>query len=37
VECHRYHDKTHERSPDGPFKVRQLLGRFGSRSADQVR
>jgi len=37
VECHRYHDKTQERSPDGPFKVRQLLGKFGSRSPRQVR
>jgi predicted CXXCH cytochrome family protein len=37
VECHRYHDKAQERSPDGPFKVRQLLGKFGSRSVDQVR
>ena len=25
VECHRYHDKTQERDPDGPFKVHQLL------------
>jgi hypothetical protein len=24
VECHRYHDKTQERDPNGPFKVRQL-------------
>jgi hypothetical protein len=25
VECHRYHDKTKERDPDGPFKIRELL------------
>jgi hypothetical protein len=24
VECHRYHDKTQERDPNGPFKVKQL-------------
>jgi hypothetical protein len=37
VECHRYHDKSQERSPDGPFKVHQLLDRVGSRKPDRVR
>jgi hypothetical protein len=33
VECHRYHDKAHERDPDGPFKVRQLLSGPGRARA----
>jgi hypothetical protein len=37
VECHRYHDKTKERSPDGPFKVHQLAERIGARDTDRVR
>ena len=37
VECHRYHDKSQERSPDGPFTVHQLLDRVGSRKPDRVR
>jgi hypothetical protein len=37
VECHRYHDKAQERSPDGPFRVQQLLDRVGSRNPDRVR
>ncbi|HXD97983.1 MAG TPA: hypothetical protein VN646_15655 [Candidatus Acidoferrum sp.] len=37
VECHRYHDKALERSPDGPFRVHQLLDRIGSPSLDRVR
>jgi len=37
VECHRYHDKSQERSQDGPFKVRQLLDGIGSGTPDRVR
>ncbi|RPH77172.1 MAG: hypothetical protein EHM88_18275 [Candidatus Rokuibacteriota bacterium] len=28
VECHRYHDKSRERSLDGPLKIHQLLRSF---------
>ena len=37
VECHRYHDKSQERSLDGPFKVHQLIDRVGSPNPDRVR
>jgi predicted CXXCH cytochrome family protein len=31
VECHRYHDKSQERDPNGPFKVHQLRTNVGAR------
>jgi predicted CXXCH cytochrome family protein len=37
VECHRYHDKSQERSPDGPLKIHQLLDRTGAADRDRVR
>jgi hypothetical protein len=37
VECHRYHDKAQERSPDGPFKIHQMLGELGPGSRGRVR
>jgi hypothetical protein len=37
VQCHRYHDKSRERTPDGPFKIHQLLDRVGSGDPDRVR
>ena len=35
VECHRYHDKTKERDPDGPFKIRELLSGTSSPKPDR--
>ncbi len=37
VECHRYHDKSQERSQDGPFTIHHLLDGIGSRGVDRVR
>jgi hypothetical protein len=37
VECHRYHDKSQERSPDGPLKIHQLLDRIGAANRDRIR
>jgi len=34
VECHRYHDKTKERDPDGPFKILELLSGTSSPRPD---
>jgi predicted CXXCH cytochrome family protein len=37
VECHRYHDKSQERDPSGPFKVQQLRRNVGSAGPDRLR
>jgi predicted CXXCH cytochrome family protein len=34
VECHRYHDKSQERDPNGPFKVQQLRTHGSNLGAD---
>jgi hypothetical protein len=35
VECHRYHDKSKERDPDGPFKIRELLSGTSASRTDR--
>jgi len=37
VECHRYHDKTKERDPDGPFKIRELLSGTSFPKPDRLK
>jgi len=37
VECHRYHDKTQERDPSGPFTARQLRSQVGAPDRDRIR
>jgi hypothetical protein len=37
VECHRYHDKTQERDPSGPFTTRQLRSQVGAPDRDRIR
>ena len=37
VECHRYHDKSQERDPSGPFKVQQLRTNVGPAGEDRLR
>jgi predicted CXXCH cytochrome family protein len=37
VECHRYHDKTQERDPNGPFRVEQLRTSLGASGQDRLR
>jgi predicted CXXCH cytochrome family protein len=37
VECHRYHDKSQERDPNGPFKVQQLRMSVGGSGGDRLR
>jgi hypothetical protein len=37
VECHRYHDKSQERDPSGPFKVQQLRTNVGGTGPDRLR